>query len=85
MGTLYGQVLDPPATAVVDGGHAVCVVGFVPDADETTGGYFIFRNSWGTGAFGRRLPVRGSHAPERGYGQISATYVEKFLWEMCVL
>jgi hypothetical protein len=45
---LYGRVLNPPPTAVVDGGHAVCVTGFVPDAGEPKGGYFIFRNSWST-------------------------------------
>jgi hypothetical protein len=85
VGILYGEVLDPPATAVADGGHAVCVVGFVPDPEENTGGNFIFRNSWGTSGFGRNLPSSGWRAQEPGYGQISASYIDKYLWEMCVL
>jgi hypothetical protein len=85
VGTLYGRVLDPPPTAVVVGGHAVCVTGFQPDLGEPAGGYFIIRNSWGGTLWGSRLPAAGYHAPERGYGQVSATYVDRFLWEMCRL
>jgi hypothetical protein len=84
VGVLYGKVLDPPPTAVVDGGHAVCVVGFVPDLNEPTGGHFVIRNSWGRG-WGRSLPAAGYAAHAPGYGQVSATYVDRFLWEMCRL
>lgn len=84
VGIAYGQVLDPPPTAIAEGGHAVCIVGFVADDEELHGGYFIFRNSWGT-RFGRKAPAEGWHAPAPGYGQISASYVEKYLWEFCVL
>lgn len=81
VGLLYGRVLDPPPTSIVDGGHAVTVVGFTPDPGESNGGYFVIRNSWGT-AWGSRLPSAGSFAPAPGYGQVSATYVEHFLWEL---
>jgi hypothetical protein len=81
----YGEVLDPPPTAVVMAGHAVCITGFAPDPGESQGGYFVFRNSWGTERFGRRLPAAGWHGREAGYGQVSASYVDRFLWELCVL
>lgn len=81
----FGKIIDPPATSIVRSGHAVCVTGFVEDSSEIHGGYFTFRNSWGTAIFGRSLPATGYFGPEAGYGQISATYVEKYLWEMCQL
>lgn len=81
VGLLYGRVLDPPPTSIVEGGHAVTVVGFAPDPGEPNGGYFIIRNSWGV-EWGRLLPASGSFAPTAGYGQVSATYVEHFLWEL---
>jgi len=81
---LYGKVLDPPPTSIADGGHAVCVTGFEPDPGEPAGGHFVFRNSWGAG-WGRRLPKAPYFGPQAGYGQVSATYVDRFLWEMCRL
>jgi Papain family cysteine protease len=84
LGWLYGRVLDPPPTAVADGGHAVCVTGFRPDAGEPNGGHFIIRNSWDT-QWGSALPDPGYAGPAPGYGQVSATYVEKYLWEMLQL
>lgn len=79
-GWLWGVVLDPPPTSVVIGGHCVCVTGFVPDASEPLGGYFVIRNSWST-EWGTQLPTPGYHGLEQGYGQVSATYVDRFLWE----
>ncbi len=84
VGVLYGRVLDPPPTSIVVGGHAICVTGFQPDAGEPAGGYFVIRNSWGT-RWGSGLPATGSYGPVAGYGQVSATYVDRFLWEMCRL
>ena len=81
MGTLYGRVLDPPPTSVVAGGHAVCVTGFEPDASERVGGWFIIRNSWNNG-WATQSPAPGYYSPEIGYGQISATYIDQYLWEM---
>jgi len=85
VGIAYGEVLDPPPTSVATAGHAVCVIGFVPDEEELMGGYFIIRNSWGTQKFGRDAPTLDWHTPESGYGQVSATYIENYLWELCVL
>jgi C1A family cysteine protease len=83
-GVLYGRVFDPPPTSVVIGGHAVCVTGFVPDAEEPSGGYFVIRNSWDR-TWGTRLPTAGYHGPEVGYGQVSATYINNYLWELARL
>jgi hypothetical protein len=82
VGWSYGVVIDPPPRSIVVGGHAVCVVGFDPDGSEELGGYFIVRNSWGvTWALNAPYPER-SLAPEPGYGVLSASYVEDFLWEL---
>lgn len=79
----YGAVQDPLPGWFVDGGHAVCVVGFAPDNLEPNGGHFIIRNSWGS-LFGSRLPDPSYAGPAAGYGQISATHMDKYLWELCV-
>jgi hypothetical protein len=92
--TNSGEVIDPvegdwmrqdPADAThAPPGHAVCIVGFQPDAVEPTGGWFIFRNSRGinwaahTDTDSKEPPI----IPERGYGAISATYVERCCWEV---
>lgn len=81
VGVQYGRVLDPPPTSLAVGGHAVCVTGFLADATEATGGWFIFRNSWGS-SWARLAPTPESKAPEPGYGYISATYIDKYLWEV---
>jgi hypothetical protein len=79
----YGFVQNPMPGWVADGGHAVCCVGFATDPDEPLGGYFVIRNSWGTG-WGRGLPDPSYAGPEPGYGQVSASYVDRYLWEDCV-
>jgi hypothetical protein len=83
---VYGVVMDPPPSAVAEVGHAVCVTGFVPDASEPMGGYFVFRNSWGS-AWANTAPSAGTryHTPQPGYGQVTASYVEKYLWEACCM
>jgi Papain family cysteine protease len=86
-GVTYGRVLNPPPVSVVRSGHAVCITGFQPDSREPKGGYFIFRNSWGT-TWAANAPASiglGYHSPEPGYGDISATYVDDFLWELLEL
>lgn len=37
------------ATGSLAGGHAVLLVGYVDDANVNGGGYFVVKNSWGTG------------------------------------
>jgi hypothetical protein len=55
---------------------------FQPDASEPGGGWFIFRNSVGLNwASGISPSVEPPHVPARGYGAISATYVEGHCWE----
>jgi hypothetical protein len=84
-GRLYGRVLNPPPTANVVGGHAVCVVGYAPDSQEQTGGYFVIRNSWDLN-WATVAPSPGySYSPEAGYGDISATYIDTYVWEMLQL
>lgn len=78
----YGRVLNPPPGAVASQGHCVCVTGFVPDAGEPNGGYFIFRNSWDN-YWAAAAPSPGSsYSPEAGYGEISATYINSYCWEL---
>lgn len=85
----YGSVQDPPAKGIAElsGGHAVCIVGYVPDPDDSGGGAFIFRNSWGT-EWGSELPTvdpvyRDVYvSPRPGFGQVSAGYIDTYLWEM---
>jgi C1A family cysteine protease len=36
-------------TGAYEGGHAILVVGYADDASSPGGGYFIVKNSWGTG------------------------------------
>ncbi len=65
-----------------DGGHAVCVFGFLPDDDPAyDGGWFVFRNSWGLN-YGH-FPGRAQRAlpPMPGFGVMSARYVNRFCWE----
>ncbi|MGG5889925.1 hypothetical protein ACLF3G_22570 [Falsiroseomonas sp. HC035] len=82
----HGIVPDPllpPWQKVA--GHAVCVLGFQPDAAEARGGWFIFRNSvgadWASGA-PNRLSLDLPQVPARGWGAISASHVEGFCWEI---
>jgi hypothetical protein len=83
-GITSGEVLDPYPDSYREfaGGHAVCVVAFQPDPAERGGGWFIFRNSvglnWAYGLPGDDPP----QVPERGYGALSATYVEGYCWEL---
>lgn len=81
----YGDVAYPLPTAVASAvGHAVCLCGFEPDPTELNGGFFVIRNSWGSG-WGFDLPQPTYVATKPGYGQISASYIEDFLWEMFTL
>lgn len=85
VGWAYGRVLNPPATSTATAGHAVCIVGYEPDPDEPLGGYFVFRNSWDT-TWATRAPSPGNgYSPAPGYGDLSATYVDTYIWEMLVL
>jgi hypothetical protein len=87
-----GEVIDPAPASVTHKnahetgmpGHAVCIVGFQPDGNEQTGGWFTFRNSIGVDWAYAIDPERQGppHVPGRGYGAISASYIEQFCWEV---
>lgn len=82
----HGHVVDPPQFAVVDGGHAVCISEFQPASSAPGGGWFIFKNGWGTAwNNGSGTPAAGHPACNPGYGYLSAAYVEKYLWELLQL
>ncbi|RUS65006.1 hypothetical protein EGN72_01960 [Pseudorhodobacter sp. E13] len=65
-----------------DNGHAVCLVGFQVDPSEPLGGWFMFRNSWNS-YFATRPDEAGTPfaAPAVGYGVLSATQIEHYVWE----
>lgn len=57
---------------VVFDGHAVALVGYGKGQNFPGGGYFIFRNSWGT-TFG-----------DQGYGYMPFDYVQKYANDLCI-
>ncbi len=70
-------------------GHAVCIIGFIPDARERRGGYFLARNSWGSRGFAAdpascTLPGLRPHL-RRGHAVISAFYVDQYSRELFAL
>jgi len=75
---------DPDSQMQFPPGHAVCVIGFQPDDGEPTGGWFIFRNSRGIN-WAAHIDTENQEppiVPARGYGAISATYIERYCWEI---
>jgi hypothetical protein len=56
------------------GGHAMCCVGYQDDANSPGGGFFILRNSWGTG-WAYQSPYGA------GYGTIPYAYIATQNWE----
>lgn len=67
-----------------EGGHTVCLTGYVPpvDGDTVSGGWFQFRNSLGS-RFAKEFD-RDPYEPiviATGYGHISAKDVNTYCWE----
>ena len=82
-----GKVADPtPTWERLEDGHAVAVLGFQADPTQDDGGWFIFRNSLGRSwATNPNIPGILPRVPERGWGAMSATYVERHVWEILAL
>jgi hypothetical protein len=82
---LHGILGEPPAHWDRSVGHAVCVLGFQPEAGAPGNGWFIFRNSMGA-RWATRAPDELSddppQVPRPGYGAISAAHVEAHAWEL---
>ena len=66
-----GDIRLPLENDKVEGGHAMCMVGYEDDGDVPGGGYFIVRNSWGTG-------WAGNNAVSPGYCRIPYAYIEQY-------
>ncbi len=73
-----GKIPMPLPNAVLDGGHAMCVIGYDFDETFTGGGYFVLRNSWGT-AWAPANP----NGP--GHGAIPFEYIDRYGWEAFTL
>ena len=80
---------EDPDAPVLEGpradGHVVCLTGYRHDPTEPSGGWFVFRNSWGLG-FATHSAVEPAlmSAGTRGYGLLSATHVNNYCWEYLV-
>lgn len=82
------DILEAGRVPEIKAGHAVCVVGFQADEKAHGGGWFVFKNNW-NGAFathpqqltdehGKKI---APYIPAKGYGALSAAYVETACWE----
>lgn len=69
-----GLIPMPLPNSVLVGGHAVCATGYGWDPEFAGGGYFIIRNSWGTG-WAPKSPVSA------GYGALPFLYIDRYGYE----
>ena len=71
-----GDIVMPVPGEIGVGGHAMCIVGYVPLPRNRAldGGRFIIRNSWGQ-AWGITSPYGA------GYGTIPFRYIRHFAME----
>ena len=73
-----GSIQMPLPTSSLEGGHAMCAVGYGFSPSVAGGGYLILRNSWGTSwAFASEI--------QAGYGTIPFLYVDRYGWEAFTL
>ncbi len=66
------DLMDDPGKPNVTDGHSIVLVGYAKSQLFPGGGFFVFRNSWGTD-FG-----------ENGYGYMSFEYVQKYTNDLLV-
>ncbi len=71
-----GEIIMPFPGEPPLGGHAICLCGYLDDDQAPGGGWFVFRNSWGTG-WAAESPV----AP--GYGLLPYGYMTRYGWDAC--
>lgn len=97
---ITGIVKGPPALCALGldiipervSAHQICIVGFQLDSKADGGGWFIFKNSWGyafatspKAELDRASKPKPPFVPGRGYGAISAAYLNEFCWEyLCI-
>ncbi len=67
-----GDIRLPLPTDKLEGGHAMCMVGYQDDPDVPGGGFFLVRNSWGATTWARDSVF------EPGYARIPYTYIEQY-------
>ena len=73
-----GRLTMPLPNDTQEGGHAICAVGYQDLATAPGGGYFLIRNSWGTG-----WAYQSPYGP--GYGVIPYAYIAGYNWEAYTL
>lgn len=73
-----GKLLEPYPGEKPSSGHSVTIVGYVFDSSFPGGGYFIFRNSWGS-----NWARIDTYCPA-GYGIMSFQYAAKYIREAMV-
>lgn len=66
----FGKITMPLPGDTREGGHAMCMVGYVDDAEAPGGGYFIIRNSW--------VPWGEQSTWGKGYGSIPYAYISQY-------
>jgi hypothetical protein len=66
-----GDIRLPLSADHLEGGHAMCMVGYRDDPDLPGGGFFIVRNSWGTD-----WAAQGS--PSAGHARLPYAYITRF-------
>lgn len=71
---LSGKIVMPIPGEKNVGGHCMTILGFCDEPSWPGGGYFILRNSWGTG-----WAAENEYAA--GYGLIPYAYVAAYCWE----
>jgi C1A family cysteine protease len=69
-----GDITMPFPGEASDGGHAICLVGYLLDTTAPGGGRLIFRNSWG-----KTWATKSQAAA--GYGTLPFEYVKKYALE----
>jgi C1A family cysteine protease len=69
-----GRITMRIGTEPMNGGHAMCLIGYQDDQTSPGGGYFVLRNSW-FGVWGMQCPY-GS-----GNGTIPYAYIGNEAWE----